>query len=210
MISTKHIVQVLSYAALLFFAVLMLQITLQYIPFDLDVAFLRIKQDVISYRFYQVAFFTHVYTSMFALIAGFTQFSLRFRTKNKEMHRLFGKVYIIVVLVLSGPSGLVMGIFANGGMTSQIAFVVLAVLWWWFTFRAFILIKKRDIEKHRQFMIRSFALTLSAVTLRLWKLGITNTIDIKPMDAYRIVAWLGWVPNLLIAEMYIRLRTFGQ
>jgi hypothetical protein len=53
-------------------------------------------------------------------------------------------------------------------------------------------------------------LTLSAVTLRLWKLGITNTIDIKPMDAYRIVAWLGWVPNLLIAEMYIRLRTFGQ
>jgi hypothetical protein len=59
-------------------------------------------------------------------------------------------------------------------------------------------------------MIRSFALTLSAVTLRLWKLGITNTIDIKPMDAYRIVAWLGWVPNLLIAEMYIRLRTFGQ
>jgi uncharacterized membrane protein len=147
---------------------------------------------------------------MFALIAGFTQFSLRFRTTYKEIHRLFGKVYIVVVLALSGPSGLIMGIFANGGITSQTAFVLLAILWWWFTFRAFISIKNGDIQRHRQFMIRSFALTLSAVTLRLWKLGLTNTFDIRPMDAYRLVAWLGWVPNLLIAEMYIRLRTFGQ
>jgi uncharacterized membrane protein len=210
MISTKYVIQFITYAALLFFAVLMLQITLQYIPLDLDVAFLRIKQDVITYRFYQVAFFTHVYTSMFALIAGFTQFSLRFRTKNKEIHRLFGKVYIIVILALSGPSGLIMGIFANGGITSQIAFVLLAILWWWFTFKAFSLVKRGDILHHREFMIRSFALTLSAVTLRLWKLGITNTFDVKPMDAYRLVAWLGWIPNLIIAEMYIRLRTFGQ
>lgn len=210
MISSKHLAHFAAYSALLFFAVLMLQITLQYIPLNLDVAFLRIKQDVIHNRLYQIAFFTHVYTSMFALLAGFTQFSLRIRTHYKEVHRLYGRVYIIVILALSAPSGLIMAVVANGGITSQIAFVLLAMLWWWFTYAAFRSIKKSDYAAHRAFMIRSFALTLSAVSLRLWKMGITNTLDIKPMDAYRLVAWLGWIPNLLIAEIYIRLRTFGK
>jgi hypothetical protein len=53
-------------------------------------------------------------------------------------------------------------------------------------------------------MIRSYALTLSALTLRAWKWSITNTVELPPMDVYRAVAWLGWVPNLLIAELLIR------
>jgi hypothetical protein len=52
-------------------------------------------------------------------------------------------------------------------------------------------------------MIRSFALTLSAITLRLWKYIIVMGFQPKPMDAYQIVAWLGWVLNLVIAEIII-------
>jgi hypothetical protein len=55
-------------------------------------------------------------------------------------------------------------------------------------------------------MIRSYALTLSAVTLRAWKWSITNTVELPPMDVYRAVAWLGWVPNIIIAELLIRKR----
>src|SRR5690349_8521781 len=61
-------------AALLFFSWLMLLITLQYIPARPDVAFLRIKQEVAGMWHYQLAFFIHVYSSMFALTAGLTQF----------------------------------------------------------------------------------------------------------------------------------------
>jgi hypothetical protein len=52
-------------------------------------------------------------------------------------------------------------------------------------------------------MIRSFALTLSAITLRIWKVIFATTTDIPPMDRYRIIAWLGWVLNLMIAEYII-------
>lgn len=52
-------------------------------------------------------------------------------------------------------------------------------------------------------MIRSFALTLSAITLRCWKVFFANFTDIPPMDRYRLIAWLGWTLNLLIAEWYI-------
>jgi hypothetical protein len=96
-----------------------------------------------------------------------------------------------------------MGIYANGGVTSQVAFCILAVLWIYFTAMAIIKIRKKDIISHRAFIIRSFALTLSAITLRAWKYLIIFAFHPGPMDAYRIVAWLGWIPNLLIAELII-------
>ena len=114
-------------ALLMYFSFLMLEITLQYIPIDLDVAFLRIKHDVIGLTHYQIAFFTHVFTSMFALLAGFTQFSFFLRKKYPLVHRGIGKLYVVVILLLSGPSGLIMGYYANGGWSSQWAFMLLAM-----------------------------------------------------------------------------------
>jgi hypothetical protein len=52
-------------------------------------------------------------------------------------------------------------------------------------------------------MIRSYALTLSAISLRLFKYIIVFIWHPLPMDTYRIVAWLGWVVNLIIAEIII-------
>ena len=52
-------------------------------------------------------------------------------------------------------------------------------------------------------MLRSFALAFSAVTLRLWKVIIVYLFHPSPMDVYQIIAWLGWIPNLLIIEYYI-------
>jgi hypothetical protein len=66
--------------------------------------------------------------------------------------------------------------------------------------------KQKDFSAHRNYMIRSYALTLSAITLRAWKYGIANTIALPPMDTYRIVAWMGWVINLAIAEIIINKR----
>lgn len=188
----------------------MLNITLQYIPYNTDVAFLRIKQDVIDMPFYKIAFFTHVYTAIFVLLAGFTQFSNKLRRNYPDIHKKFGWLYVAIVLLFASPSGLYMGVFANGGVYSQIAFCVLAVLWFYFTLMAVIKIKQRDIAAHRAFILRSFALALSAITLRLWKYLIIISFDTRPMDAYRIVAWLGWVPNLLLAEYIIHKFNFKR
>ncbi len=188
---------------LAFFTFLMARITATYIPYDTDVGFLRIKQSYIDIDHWRIAFFVHVYASVWVLLAGFTQFSTRIQDYHPRLHRAFGYVYVTDVLLVTGPAGLLMGFYANGGIPSKISFVTLAVLWMTFTATALVKIKKGDFRAHRNFMMRSYALTLSALTLRAWKWSMTNSFELPPMDVYRAVAWLGWVPNLAIAEFLI-------
>jgi uncharacterized membrane protein len=189
---------------LAFFTVLMARITVVYLPYNLDVGFLRIKQDYIDLDVWRTAFFVHVYMSIWVLLAGFTQFSSKIREYRPRLHRALGYFYAIDVLLVTGPAGLIMGFYANGGITSKVSFVLLACGWIVTTALAVQTAKQGNFVAHRDWMIRSYALTLSAITLRAWKWSITNSVSLPPMDVYRAVAWLGWVPNILIAEIIIR------
>lgn len=201
---------VLVLLALGVFTFLMARITVEYIPYDTDVGFLQIKQDYIDIDHWRIAFFVHVYASMWALLAGFTQFSSHIQSYYPRVHRAFGYVYVTNVLLITGPAALVMSVYANGGPTSKIAFGLLAIGWITFTAIALVKAKNGDFAAHRNFIIRSYALTLSALTLRAWKWSITNSVELPPMDVYRAVAWLGWVPNILIAELLIRRYEFRE
>ena len=186
-----------------YFTYLMWLITIQYIPINLKAAFLQIKQNEIKRLHYQIAFFTHVYTSIFVLILGLFQFSDCIRIRFVKFHRTAGKVYVALVLGLAGPSGLIMGYYANGGWFTQISFCLLAIFWIWFTYLAYKHIRKGQVQKHKNFMLRSYALTLSAISLRLFKWLIVIVFELPPMDTYYIVAWAGWLVNLGIAEIII-------
>lgn len=181
----------------------MLRIIFIYIPVQTNVGFLQLKQAYIHITAWKIAFFVHVFSSLFALLAGFTQFSKRLLKKRPALHRTFGYMYVIDVLMVTGPAGLLMSFYANGGISSRIAFVLLSILWISCTAIALYKAIKKDFKAHRIFMIRSFALTLSAVTLRVWKVLLANFTDVPPMDRYRIIAWLGWTLNLLVAELII-------
>ncbi|UGS24403.1 DUF2306 domain-containing protein [Flavobacterium channae] len=186
-----------------YFSYLLFLITLQYIPYHTDVAFLRIKQDVIVLNHYKVAFFTHVYTSIFLMVFGAIQFSKYIQKNYIKLHRVSGRLYVAILLLLSGPSGLIMSYYANGGLVAQISFLLLSSFWMLFTFLSFYFILKRQVVKHQKFAIRSFALTLSAISLRLFKYLLVLFFEPFPMDAYRIAAWSGWTFNLLIAKLII-------
>lgn len=186
----------------------MLNITLKYIPIQSDVAFLQIKQtEVSSLKGYLLFFYIHVYSAIFCLIGGFTQFNKFILNKYPKLHRNIGKIYVFVVLFLAAPSGFFIGIYANGGFYSKIAFILLSILWFGFTLIAFLKIKKHKIIEHQKFMFRSFALAFSAITLRFWKVILVYLFQVHPMDLYQIIAWLGWVPNLFLIEYYIYHKT---
>lgn len=186
-----------------YFAYLLLLITIQYIPLNYDVAFLRIKQDEIVLLHYKIAFFTHVYTSVFLILIGWVQFSTYIRINYSRVHKNIGKCYILTILLLSGPSGLVMSFYANGGLVSKISFIILSLLWIVVTWLSYYYVTKRDFDNHRKFVVRSFALTLSAISLRLFKYIIVFLFHPPPMDTYRIVSWLGWTFNLLLVEIVL-------
>ncbi|HWZ03945.1 MAG TPA: DUF2306 domain-containing protein [Mucilaginibacter sp.] len=191
------------YGSLLFFSYLMLLITLQYIPARLDVAFLRVKEDVVVFLHYRISFFAHVYAGMFILLSGMLQFPSYIRRKFPAVHRWSGRVYAYGIILIAGPAGFVMGIYGNGGWISRSAFCVLAVLWIFSTAKGVLAARARQITVHKKWMYRSYALTLSAISLRLWKWLIVLLFAPRPMDVYHVVSWLGWTGNLLIAELII-------
>jgi uncharacterized membrane protein len=186
------------------FFVLMGQITLQYIPVRTDAAFLQVKQDYIHITPWLIAFFVHVFTSIFVLAAGFTQFSTGILRRYPTIHRAVGKCYVVIVLFVTGPASFIMALLANGGIMSRVAFTCLSLLWIYSTAKAWQTVKAKQYALHRNWMYRSYALTLSAVTLRGWKWLLIFLFHLRPLDTYKLVAWLGFVPNLLVAEWIIR------
>ena len=67
---------------------------------------------------------------------------------------------------------------------------------------AFLAIKRGDVETHRRWMTRSYALMFAAVTLRLELPLLASNFGFD--DGYRVVSWLCWVPNVLVAEAILR------
>ena len=196
--------KILGYLGFAYFFYLMVQLTLEYIPAKSNVSFLMIKQtEVVEHSAYLPLFYIHVYTSIFVLTAGFLAI-IRNDFGIKNFHQTFGKIYIFLLLIFSAPSGIYMGWFANGGIFSKLSFLILGTFWWISTFLALKFIREKNFSEHKKWMWRSFALTLSAITLRLWKLVIVYFFQPNPMDVYQIVAWLGWIPNIILIEYLIR------
>jgi hypothetical protein len=102
--------------------------------------------------------------------------------------------------LVGGLAGLFMASHAFGGLAARLGFSCLALGWLYTGSRAYLAIRAADIASHRRWMVRNFALTFAAVTLRLW-LPASIVSGITFEAAYPVIAWLSWVPNLLVAEV---------
>lgn len=147
---------------------------------------------------WNIGFYVHIVAGGLALLVGWTQFALRFRNKKLSLHRQLGKVYVLCVL-MSALAGMYIAIFASGGWIPQLGFFCLGAVWFCTTWMAYRYIKKRSVEKHRQMMIYSYAACFAAVTLRIW-LPVLTIIIGDSLIAYQLVAWLCWIPNLIVAR----------
>ncbi len=76
------------------------------------------------------------------------------------------------------------------------------------SYRAVQCARQRDFKNHKNFMIRSYALTLSAITLRTWHIILSRYFAIDPAYFYIVEAWIGFVPNLIVAECMIRFSVY--
>ena len=158
---------------------------------------------------YRSFFYTHIALGGVALLAGWSQFMPRFRARHLELHRTLGKIYVGAVLP-GGIAGLYIAYYATGGLVSTLGFGTLAVLWIATTWKAYDLIRKRAPIQHRVWMIRSYALCFAAVTLRLWMPLLIAGFRLPFEEAYPIISWLCWVPNLLVAEAIIRIKPWRK
>src|SRR5579859_2081006 len=162
---------------------------------------------LVANPFYIGTFYVHITFGGIALLIGWMQFSRKIRTGNIRLHRSIGKVYILSVL-FSSTAGFIIALFANGGLVSAVGFGLLALTWLFTDIWAYRSIRKLNIPLHREWMIRNYSLTFAAVTLRIYLPLSSFVFHMDFLNAYRGIAWLCWVPNLIVAEILIR-RTAG-
>lgn len=136
-----------------------------------------------------------------ALIIGPFQF-LRAVRQRRALHRTLGRIYVVSCIV-SGFAGLLLSFGNTTGPVAGFGFGLLAVIWVYANVQAWRLAQARRFDEHRRWMIRSFALTFGAVTLRIY-IPLSQMMGIDFVIAYQAIAWLAWVPNLLLAELYLR------
>lgn len=205
MMSRQSIIRTILLFALAFFSFLMIRLTLPYTAMRSNVNFLHTKLRIYHILHWRISFYAHVFTSCFVLVAGFTQFAPRLLYQYPRIHRAMGYTYLIIVTAISGPAAFIMGLYANGGPMARTSFILLSLLWIGFTALAGYFAVRRRFDLHGAFMFRSYALTLSALTLRsyTWLIDLSS-IPLSPREIYILTAWLSWVPNLLLAELLIR------
>jgi len=153
-----------------------------------------------AFEAHPAAISTHIFASAIALMLGPAQFSSRLRQGRPVLHRWIGRVYLGVGVAVGGMAGLVMATHASGGSWARWGFGSLAVAWLFTGAVAYRAARRRSFLVHRRWMVRNFALTFAAVTLRLY-LPSAFVAGIAFESAYPVIAWLCWVPNLVVAEL---------
>ena len=154
------------------------------------------------------AFFTplglrlHIVAAAVALLVGPWQFVTALRRRVPRIHRVLGRTYV-AGSVLGGGAGAAIALTTTHGTVAGSGFLVLGLLWCVTTVVAVRAAVRRDLATHRRWMVRSFALTFAAVTLRLY-LGVADAAGLDYETSYDVVAWLSWLPNLLAVEWWLR------
>ncbi len=190
---------------ILYASYLLLLLSLPYLEMRRGIDFLKTKQLIYHIEHWRYSFYIHVFTSVLIITSGLLQFSKTILNKYTKIHRISGFIYLSVTLLISGPAALVMSFYANGGYPAQTSFVILSLLWIGTSFLAYHFVRRKNYEQHGKWMVRSYALTLSAVSLRLYSyLFDVFHFTMDPVDLYILLSWLSWTVNLLIAEILIK------
>ena len=150
----------------------------------------------------RIALSLHALGGAIALLAGPLQFVPGFRESNWNRHRLLGWIYCGAVL-LGWCASLWIAPHSQTGWIASAGFLTLGACWIVATGLAVQFILRGDAITHRRWMIRSYALTAAAITLRIY-LPLIVVFHWNFSIGYPTIAWLCWIPNALAVEVYLR------
>jgi uncharacterized membrane protein len=174
-----------------------------YLVADKPIALLLSKTaELLSSNFYMICFYLHIIFGGIALMIGWIQFSKKIRNKHLNFHRWIGKIYLLSVII-SGIPGFYIALHASAGLSPKLGFGIGAVLWVTLAILGYTSIRRGNVEAHKKFMMYNYAGTFGAVTLRIW-LPLLILIFGNFQEAYQVVAWLSWLPNIIVVYFLLR------
>lgn len=159
---------------------------------------------------------THIFLGSIVLVAACLQVWPWLRQRHPQVHRRTGRLYVAALLPAS-VCVLIIAPMGEMGPNQQTANTILAILWIATTVLGFRAARARRFREHREWMLRSFALSFSIVTNRFW--GVVSlavfcpavftggTVD--PADlaqAVGVSTWMSWLVNLILVELWLHRR----
>jgi uncharacterized membrane protein len=107
----------------------------------------------------------HTLSGLIALLSGPIQFSSRLRRRYLRFHRVLGRTYVVSVFI-----GAATGVALATGRPGFPGTSMQAAAWIVCTTAAFLTARNRQIIQHRQWMVRSYAVTFTFVSSRVLNL----------------------------------------
>lgn len=187
---------------IIFFSLLLIRNTIPYFSFSKDFSFIEERAVLFLKPVYSFSFYIHIFAGMFCIGTALLQFSSYILKKRKAIHVWSGRIYVIVVLLLGAPTGMYMSFFAKGGIAEKTLFMFMAVTWFFFTLLGLTSILQKQVIAHKNWMIRSYAMAMTAVTFRIYYI-ILYLFDVELTQNYEVSLWISVIGNMLFAEYII-------
>ena len=187
----------------IFFSLLLVYNTLPYFTFNPHMSFLEERAILYARVVWRFSFYVHIAAGAICITTAIIQFSSWILRKRKRIHVIAGKMYVFVVLLIGAPSGFYMTFFAKGGYWERGCFMLMAIFWFISTYKGFIAAaREKNFLSHKFWMIRSYAMALTAVTFRIYHI-LFYLLGWGDFDNYAISLWISVIGNAMIAELII-------
>jgi hypothetical protein len=200
--SMRFFFALLFWVPVTFFSLLLVKNTLPYFSFSQQFEFIEERAVLFLKPIYKASFYLHIFAGMFCITAALTQFSSYILKKRKAIHVWMGKIYVVVVIVLGAPTGLYMSFFAKGSFLERGLFMFMAIFWLYTTIKGLQTIKQRNVLAHKNWMIRSYSMAMTAVTFRIYHI-LFYYYGVDHLQNYEISLWISVLGNMFIAEYII-------
>jgi uncharacterized membrane protein len=147
----------------------------------------------------------HIAGGITALTVGLVQLWLGLTNRTATLHRSLGKVYLGAIVVGS-LAGFYLALTIPGNLPYAAGLFSLCVAWVVTTSMAVFAIRRRNLLQHREWMMRSYAVTFAFVTFRLGVDALIAWQGLSFGDAQTIMSWACWAIPLLLIEPLIQVR----
>jgi uncharacterized membrane protein len=145
----------------------------------------------------------HILPGGLFLFLGAFQFMPGVRQRHLQFHRWSGRVLMVLGLVI-GFTALVMSYTMNiGGPNETAATTLFAIVFLICLVKAYLHIRRREVARHREWMIRAYAVGLGVATTRPIVGMFFAFRRLTPHEFFGIAFWLGFTITLLAAEAWI-------
>ena len=194
--------QMLFWVPVAAFSLLLIYNTIPYFSFSKNFDFIEERSFLFQSNLYNASFYIHIAAGALCIGTALIQFSRYILKKSKAIHRISGKIYVFVVLFLGAPTGLYMSFFAKGSFWERALFMFMAGWWFVTTLYGLSTIHKRNVVAHKIWMIRSYAMAMTAVTFRVYQIAF-YLLGWDHLENYEVSLWISVIGNMLFAEWVI-------